>query len=77
MVGKGLTVYSGQYCPLGVHLTPTGLRLITLDENPGVRPIGIGETQRRIIAKAALSVTKDDILNAADSTGLQRSHSSG
>ena len=40
-------------------------RLITLDKHPGVRPIGIGDTARRIIAKAVLSITQPDIQDAS------------
>ena len=40
-------------------------RLIALDKNPGVRPIGICKVPRRIIAKAVLSITKQDVLDAA------------
>ena len=40
-------------------------RLIALDKQPGVRPIGIGDTARRIIAKAALSVVRTDVQNAS------------
>ena len=32
-----------------------------LKKNPGVRPIGIGDTARRIIAKAVLSIVRADI----------------
>lgn len=39
--------------------------LIALNKNPGVRPIGITEMVRRIIAKAILSITRLDILEAA------------
>ena len=44
--------------------------LIALNKNPGVRPVGIGDTARQIIAKAILTVTRLDIQEAAGS--LQR-----
>ena len=40
-------------------------RLIALDKNPDVRPIGIGDTVRQILAKAVLSVVKLDIQEAS------------
>ena len=40
-------------------------RLIPLDKNPGVRPIGVCETARRIIGKAISSVLHHDIRAAA------------
>ena len=40
-------------------------RLIALDKNPGVRPIGIGDVARRIIAKAVLTVVRPDIQDAS------------
>ena len=39
--------------------------LIPLNKNPGVRPIGVGEVPRRIIAKAILSLFRLDIQDAA------------
>ena len=53
------------------YVDPVGLkaliscRLIALDKQPGVRPIGIGEVSRRIIGKAILSIIKEDILKTA------------
>ena len=45
-------------------------RLIALDKCPGVRPIGICETARRIISKAVLQVTRADLQDAAGSLQL-------
>ena len=39
--------------------------LIALDKCPGVRPIGIGDTSRRIIAKAILTIIQPDIQEVA------------
>jgi hypothetical protein len=39
--------------------------LLWLNKNPGVRPIGIGEVSRRIIAKAILKVVGNDVQSAA------------
>ena len=45
-------------------------RLIALDKNPGVRPIGIGEATRWIIAKAILHVISENVQQAAGSLQL-------
>ena len=45
-------------------------QLIALDKNPGVRPIGIGDTARHITTKAAISVLKDEVLDVAGSMQL-------
>ena len=42
-------------------------RLIALEKCPGVRPIGVCETARRIISKAILYPIKDDIQDVAGS----------
>ena len=52
-------------------------RLIALDKCPGVRPIGIGNTARRIITKAVLLIIRDDIQDAAGSVQLCAGQLSG
>ena len=39
-------------------------RLIPLDKNPSIRPIGIGEVLRRIMGKAVSSFTKEDTMKS-------------
>ncbi len=46
-------------------------RLIALDKCPGVRPIGIGDTSLRIMAKAILHVFRNDVQEAAGSRQLR------
>ena len=52
-------------------------RLIALDKCPGVRPIGVGETVRRIISKAILSIIGPDIQEAAGTVQLCAGHEAG
>jgi len=40
-------------------------RLIALDKQPGVRPIGVCEVVRRLVSKAVLSIIREDIMVAA------------
>ena len=48
----------------------TACRFIALNKNPGVRPIGVAETLRRIMGKAILATISDDIQKAAGSVQL-------
>ena len=66
---QALAAVGRRICTTHVH--PDGLeafvasRLIPLDKCPGVRPIGVGEVPRRIIAKAVLRIVGGDIKEAA------------
>ena len=61
-----------------VYIAPfIACRLIALDKTPGVRPIGIGDTARRIIAKSVLMIIKGDIQDAAGTLQLCAGQISG
>ena len=45
-------------------------RLIPLDKQPGIRPIGIGKVLRRVIGKMVLKLLKRDVLKATGSFQL-------
>ena len=42
----------------------TACRLIALDKNPGIRPIGVREVVRRIVGKAILGLLMEDVQRA-------------
>ena len=62
------------------YVDPSGLapliacRLIALDKSPGVRPIGVGEVLRRLIAKVVLKVAHEDIKKITGSHQLCAGH---
>ena len=52
-------------------------RLIPLDKNPGLRPIGIGEILRRIIGKSVMYILKPDIIVSCGDLQLCAGQKSG
>ena len=52
------------HCP-GLFAPLTSCRLLALDKNPGVRPIGFGEVLRRLLGKCIVHAFKDPIKEAA------------
>ena len=52
-------------------------RLIPLDKNPGVRPIGIGEILRRIMGKAVTQFLKPEIAKSVGPLQLSAGHAGG
>jgi hypothetical protein len=45
-------------------------RLVALDKQPGVRPVGIGEVYRRLLAKCVLNVIGTQATGACDNLNL-------
>ena len=78
---NAIAVFAKRLCT--VDLRSTGLapyiacRLIPIDKNPGVRPIGIGEEVRHIFGKAVLSIIGKDIQKAAGALQLCAGQPSG
>ena len=60
---------SNDLCESGVAPL-TACRLVALDKCPGIRPIGIGETLRRLIGKLILQIARDDLLSMVGSLQL-------
>jgi len=56
-------------------LTPN--RLIALNKNHGVHPIGISDTARHIIVKAILNITRQGVQEAAGSVHIYAGQISG
>ena len=71
---NSLAMVARRICTLYVDpegLAPfTACRLIALDKCPGIRPIGVGETSRRIIGKAILSALMPYIQESVGSLQL-------
>ena len=52
-------------------------RLVALDKKPGIRPIGVGDTARRIIAKAIMMTLRSDILDVTGTLQLCAGQTAG
>ena len=52
-------------------------RLIPLDKNAGLRPIGVGQVVRRIAGKVVMKVVKQDIKKAAGCLQLSAGQEAG
>jgi hypothetical protein len=52
-------------------------RLIPLNKDPGLRPIGVGEVLRRIIGKAVTTILKKDLRDVAGGLQLCVGHEGG
>ena len=59
------------------QITASSIRSAALDKCPGIRPIGICETPRRIIAKVVLLAIKGDLQEATGSLQLCAGQISG
>ena len=56
--------------PWAAYHTIMSGRLIALDKQPGIRPVGVGETCRRLMAKCLLRVTGQEVKAACGTDEL-------
>ena len=52
-------------------------RLVPLNKNPGLRPIGVGEVLRRIAGKAVMLIAKEDLKNSCSTVQMCAGHEAG
>ena len=74
---KSFAEFVKSLCITNIHLENSGSensleaftanRLIPLNKNPGLRPIGVGEVLRRIAGKVVMYISKKDVKEAAGS----------
>ena len=79
---KALASVARYFCTIqlkdpAVMMPFVACRLIPLDKNPGVCPIGIGDVPRRIVAKATLFVIGEDVVSAAGPLQTCAGHAAG
>ena len=56
--------------PLAAYRALMSGRLITLDKQPGIRPVRVGETWRRLMAKCLLKFAGPEVKSACGTTQL-------
>ena len=57
--------------PWAAYRAMMSCRLIVLEKSPGIRPVGIGETWRRLLAKCLLRVTGQEAKAACGTEHLE------
>ena len=65
MLGNGRT-------PWSTYRALMSGRLIALDKQPGIRPVGVGETWGRLMVKCLMRVTGTEVKAACGTTQLAR-----
>ena len=70
IVGKFTEWPGNEWPPYSVYRALMSGRLIMLDKQPGIRPVGVGETWPRMMAKCLLRVTGQETKAACGTAQL-------